>query len=171
MMKKIKLKGKTTVDKLKHIEKILQHFSTRLRKSVVIVIPPIPVGCFVRVPDVDGFLFAFPFSADGDVKNIYISAKVEGTAKEKKQTFSITIMHECKNDSIRATELNKSGKAICEMNASISAGDVLYFYTQPEFIENLKDITVGFNINVSKKDCDVSKQSIEALEIEANEGI
>ena len=170
-MKKIKLKGKTTADKLKHIEKILQHFSTRLRKSVVIVIPPIPVGCFVRTSDVDGFLFAFPFSGDGMVSDIYISAKVEGTATEKKQDFKITVMHECENDNIKVAKLDKKGKAVCKMDTVINAGDVFYFYTQPEFIKNLKDITVGFNIHVSKKDCDVSKQSIEALELEANERI
>jgi len=66
MNEKLFVKGKTDEERFKSIEQTFKHFSKRLHKTMVGVIPPIPLFGFVDIPDPEtGLVMAqgpFPFN-------------------------------------------------------------------------------------------------------------
>ena len=68
-MKKIRLKGSTTEEKLRHVERILQQYSKRLNKKIIEKRLPFPISFYINQP-VDGNLFKYIFPFKGVIRDI-----------------------------------------------------------------------------------------------------
>jgi len=66
----IKIKGNTPEEKLQHVEKILNRMSRKLHKTVVGVMPPIPIIFSTDAPKEDGEIFTFLAPASGRITDI-----------------------------------------------------------------------------------------------------
>ena len=71
----IKIKGDTPEKKFEHIEIILNRMSRKLHKTVIGVMPPIPVIFQTEEPKEDGEIFTFLTPASGVITDICLLVK------------------------------------------------------------------------------------------------
>lgn len=66
-MKKDIVKGETVDEKFKSINAILRRMSLKLQRTIVGVIPPIPISSYVDIPPNDSIILRYFFLADGKI--------------------------------------------------------------------------------------------------------
>jgi hypothetical protein len=71
----ITINGNTPDEKIQHIEKILNKMSRKLHKTVVGIMPPVPVMLSVDAPKEDGNIFTFLTPGKGTITDICLYVK------------------------------------------------------------------------------------------------
>lgn len=138
----IKLKKGTPDERFKQIEVILNRMSRKLHKTVIGVMPPVPVMFSAELPMEDGNMFTFLSPADGTITSIcmYIrefegnepiefNAYVKGSAIGHSVTFRTR-----KNTTINSVDL------------PVSAGDLLSISTASP--DKIRGILVSFSFQM-----------------------
>ena len=141
-MKKLELRGETPEQKLKHVEKILQHFSRRLGKKVVEKVPAIPISGFKAeaTPNDNIIHYLLPFDCElliahafvgsrpSNVQDLYIDIEIF----EKFGTSSFTIFFN-----------RKTNRGSVEVNRKVKAGTIIKARVQEHIVN---DATVSISI-------------------------
>ena len=166
-MKKIILKGKTSEEKFKHIERFLSMFQRRLHKTMVGIIPPtmIPVNC--RTPMEDGSILSYAVPASGELlRAVMVINKFQAQdGKMVKFSYGVT------NDSgdFSKTFETKKRVFIADLKMDVKTGDVLNLKVlDPKNDDGswkVEDIWVTFLFNIGIKDSVVKQQAFDQLEL------
>jgi len=134
----ITIKGKTPDEKIAHIEKILNRMSRKLHKTVVGVIPPIPVMFQVEEPNANGEILSVLLPAAGTIKDVAVFVR---EFKDKDPvTFKASIDGLVFGTS--AAISTRKNLTIQTLNLAVSAGDRLRLVVEGE--DKVSGIWIAF---------------------------
>ena len=157
-MSKVTIKGDTVDQKFHSIERILQSFQRRLSKTLVGMIPPIPVFGGREVIGSDGVVFRVVLPAKGTITKAYLTIKDYKIAKEV--TFNFTLARKAHGSfSEFSTRLHYASH---DPNIQVEAGDFLTLTVKPP--ENVENVWVSFLYEIGLKDLKIEKFLIDELE-------
>ena len=163
-MKPLKIKGKNSDEKFKHLERILQRFSRRLHRTVVGLVPSSPVFGFVANPAQNPVVLRAIFPADGIItKAAVFVGKGKGTTE-----VVATIRF---GPSVASHLFEVKKKALVEeVNFPVEAGAMLEVEVMEPF-ENVANVWVGLLYEVSASNTSQIKIAIDQLEAIAEEAL
>lgn len=132
------VKGETVDEKFKSINQTLKHFSGRLSRKVVGVLPTSPVFEFVFTPEADGTVLRRLFPGRGKITKscIYIAQHGEG----KKSTFLVAAIKRREQTFAREFEIKKA-PLVFDLDQPIEAGDLLTITVDGPLV---RGIWIGF---------------------------
>lgn len=165
-MKPIMIRGKTTDQKFKHLERILQRFSRRLHQTVIGLIPASPVFGYCEKSVEDSNVLRAIFPADGVITQAAMRA--DKCAKGARVYAHLT----SDNEGLERTFPLKARATVQEINLPIKAGDSLEVWVEDvEDEEGSFGVMVGFLYQVGMKDLASTKFLIDQFEalIEENQ--
>lgn len=142
---KVKLVGATTEKKLLHLENILTKMQRKLHKTVVGVIPPIPLFFFAEEAQKNGEIFQWLFPAAGTIT--VACMYVRDYADKDGVTFYANMVGPV-TGSTRTFETRKNA-VLQTLNIPVAIGDRLVFGVKTP--ERVKGIWVAFLFEMSIK--------------------
>ncbi len=165
-MKEFKLKGKNLTEKVKHIEKILQRFQRKLHKTVIGVIPPIPVQGHVDNPREDGTIAKHLVPASGRVIR---GAVAVGKYNSKKAVQFYCSVRKRDGSVTTASFETKSPAHVVDLDLDINAGDMITISTPNA--GDVEDVWYAVLYSIDIKESVLEKRLIDELERVTNEGV
>ena len=157
-MSLITIKGETTEQKFKHLERILQRFSRRLHKTVIGLIPASPVFGYCENPDRDSTVLMVIFPADGIITQS--AAKADICGKNARIIVDVTSGDETFTKSFPL----KSRAVVEKVDFPIKAGDTLTVVVGSPEDEVVEGVWVGLLYQVGMKDLTNTKFLIDQFE-------
>ena len=152
------VKGDTTEAKFKSINKVLEHFSTRLRKKVVGIMPPSPLFAYVVRASEDGVIVRFVLPAKGKVTKIAMAVKKY--AGKEGAHFECGIITQGSEFSYKFK--TKKPMELVDLDKDVDAGDVIYLsIDNPELAEG---ISVGMLYEIGRADSVIKHFLIDEME-------
>lgn len=119
MKQRLVLEGRTTAEKLAHVERILDSFRGRLGKTIVGIIPPVPIMHYCAFPE-NGLIARLLIPISGVIDKAYMRI---GHYASREATITVTIT---------STSSSKSVNFLCNRHVNqyatrerIQAGDVI----------------------------------------------
>jgi hypothetical protein len=152
------VKGDTVDQKFLSIERTLHSFQRRLRKTLVGLLPPIPVFGGREVIGSDGVVFRVVLPAKGTITKAYIVIKDYKVAKEVK--FNFTLARTAHGSFSEFT--TRRHYVSHDVNMQVEAGDFLTLTVDPP--ENVENVWVSFLYEIGLKDLKIEKFLIDELE-------
>lgn len=151
------VKGKTVEEKFKSINTTLKHFSRRLQKFIIGVIPSAPVFDFVMAPASDGVVMRRIFPAEGRItKGVVFVA-------EGKKISLVATMENVGSSASKGFQLRKGIPLAMDLDIKVNIGDRLTFSVSPES-EDVRGIWIGFLYEPSVRDLGKTKFMVEQFE-------
>ena len=140
-MRKVKIKGNSSDEKFKHVEKMITHLSeNRSGKYIVCSMPPIPVSSYNETVGADGDLLKFMCPMKGSVKNVSFFCD---TNKEKNVIIE-WVVYKGKSEAIQELEV-KTGKInSVKLKVDIVKGDMITIRLVSDVV--LSNIWVSFSL-------------------------
>jgi len=157
MRKELKIKGKNHSEKLEHIEKILQRFQRKLHKTVIGVIPPIPVQGYVKWPDENGIMFKQIVPANGKITRAAVAVGKYESKDPIQFRFDVGGSDGSSNVHVFAV---KKSSGVVDLDMPVRAGDVVVASTQSE----IEDIWYSVLYNIDIKESVIKRFLIDELE-------
>lgn len=151
------VKGKTTEDKFKSINTTLKHFSRRLQKFIVGIVPSAPVFDSVMVPAADGVITRSIFPTEGRI------TKGVMFASEGSNIVLIATMENTDSSASKSFKLRKGVPLGASLDIKVNAGDRLTFSVSPESKE-VRGIWIGILYEPSIRDLGKTNFMIEQFE-------
>jgi hypothetical protein len=122
------LKGETPEQKFKHIEGILNRMSRKLHKTVVGVVPPVPVIFQAAAPKDNGEIFSFIVPATGMITNVCL---LIGEFKDQTPVeFKASV--EGRTVGSSASFRTRKNVTVAVVNLEVHPGDLLKLSTNAE---------------------------------------
>jgi len=130
----IKLKGDTAEQKFAHLEVVLNRMSRKLHKTVIGIVPPVPVMFSIDVPKDDGEIFSFLAPALGMITNICLMVgEYEGN---EPVVFEASVKGKISGASAKFS--TRKTLNIQEVQLPINPGDLLVLRTEsPEKVRKI----------------------------------
>ncbi len=130
----IKLKNGTPEEKLAQVEKILNRMQRKLHKTVIGVMPPIPIMLSAEEPNPDGEIFKILIPASGKITAVCLCVKeIEG---KEAATFEALIVGPDAGSFIRFA--TKKLLTIQKTDINVAPGDMLILKTDnPERVHGI----------------------------------
>jgi hypothetical protein len=134
----ITIKGNTPDEKIAHVERILNKMSRRLHRTIIGVIPPVPVMFSTPTPNADGSIFTFLAPASGTITDICL------VIKEFADKDPVPFVAQVNGPSGGAhiNFLTRKNLTIQAANLQVSAGDLLSFSTSAP--DKVKGVWLSF---------------------------
>ena len=152
------VKGKTADEKFKSINTTLKHFSRRLGKTVVGLVPSSPVFEFIFVPASDGVILRRIFPVPGRItKSCIFVANREG----KGPTVFNVLIESGDRATVDSFEVGKK-PLLFNLDASVRGGDRWTLSVREP--EKIRGIWVGFLYEVDYRSLGSEKFAIEQFE-------
>ncbi len=157
---KIKIKGSTTEERFKSIEKFIQHLFGRMHKTVTFAAPPIPISSFCeRLSFDDNVMVRYICSFKGTIKNIIFFCD-----KIKKSQISLIVSIENSKGIIETKFKRKSGTVSkSSMEYDVEQGDRITIKAYSTIDSDITNAWIGFLINIDKSSYDFEQQNIDQL--------
>jgi hypothetical protein len=152
MRQHVALQGKTTAEKLAHVERILDSFRGRLGKTVLGIIPPVPIIAHCDAP-VDGLIASLLIPISGIIDQAYIRIG-DYEAKGAKITASVISGTHTTSTEFMCTRQSHSFVA----GWSIEAGDLVEVKG-----EGVIDIHIAFALQPNMSRAVKEKHMIEGF--------
>jgi len=157
-MKPIEIKGETTDQKFKHLERILQRFSRRLHRTVVGLIPASPIFGYCESSIKDAIVLRAIFPADGVITHTAMRA-------EKCHKGSLVVVNIVSSDEELTKTFPLKAKATMQkVDFLVKAGDSLVIEVADESEEGALGVWVGLLYQVGMKDLTSTKFLVDQFE-------
>lgn len=169
-MRKFKLKGDSSNEKFAHIERTLQHFSRRLTKNIVGIIPPSPIFSFIPHPMEDGTILNCALPAKG---NITRGVMVVGSFATK-NLVEINCEISRKSGGLKQRFETRKNVQVLDISLDVEVGDVLTISTpEPKFLENwiMEKIWITLLYDIDIKHARIKNILLDELDRISDEGI
>lgn len=162
----IKLKGKTPEEKFRHIEIILNRMSRKLHKTVVGVIPPIPVMLAVDKPAPDGLMFSYLAPAIGRISDICMIVK--NYAGKDPVEFEASVSGPTSGAMTKF--VTRKPVTITNVNLPVNPGDLLILKTtSPDAISEIwLSFLYHIRLNKSEKMSFIAEELLQLVEEESD---
>ena len=134
----ITIKGNTSDEKFKHLERILNRMSRKLHKTVIGVIPPVPVMFSAEAPAADGSIFSFLAPASGKITDVCLVIKEFAD----KEGVDFVVEVNGPSGGAHANFSTRKNLTIHSINLQVAPGDLLSFSTKSP--ERIKGIWLSF---------------------------
>ena len=153
----IKIKGDTTEAKFAYIEKVLNRMSRRLHKTVIGVMPPIPVMFSTEVPKGDGEIFTFLCPASGIITDVCMVVKEfdDQTPVE----FIASVEGQTQGNSAKFK--TRKNLTIVKLDLLVKPGDLLTLKTSMP--DNIRGIWLSFLYQIRTNKSSQTKYIAEEL--------
>jgi hypothetical protein len=158
------IKGETTEEKFKVIERTLQRFSRKLHRTVVGVMPPIPIFFEIESIPETGVVFKCLIPTSGVITNVCLYIR----EFEGKTTVPFRVESHGTSVGTFADFRTRKNLTVDEVNISVSPGDMLTFSTTEP--ERVRGIWASFLFQMGIKDMKKEKFLIEDFERLIEEG-
>jgi len=132
------VKGSTSEEKFASINQTLKHFSRRLHKTIIGVMPSIPVFGYVEDVPEDGVILRHLFLGKGRITRGYLC--VEEYLDDKTVSFNVEIHGEVLGASYALD--NRKTLLLVKPNLEVAAGDRLILRT--ELPPRIRKVWAGF---------------------------
>ena len=152
----IKLKGNTPEEKFTHIERILNRMSRKLHKTVIGIVPPVPIMMSVEVP-VSNVLFNALIPAKGVITDVCLLVRYY--TEKTGVVFEAGIAGQKLSSSVKFT--TRSIVTVKTINLEVSAGDILTFKTESP--EQIRGIWLSFLYQIGSNKADHIPYLIDEL--------
>jgi len=154
----IKIKGDTPNEKFKHIEIILNRMSRKLHKTIIGVMPPVPIMFAVNEIPESGEIFSFLTPARGMITDICLLIG-EFTDKE---LVSFEAMVKGPTGGMHTTFATRKNLTISKIDLSVGPGDLLSLKTTSP--ERIKGIWLSFLYQMGIEKAEQKTYLIEEFE-------
>lgn len=146
-MKKLKLKGNSSEEKLDHVERILRHFQNRLGTKVIGFVPGIPMSAYAQKPLDNGIIVSFVMVANGSVgKSALVIRKYNA-----KKAVRFHLILERASAKYHETFLTKKEVSVVNVGFDVEIGDVITLSVDESDIDKIEDIWLGMLLNIDYK--------------------
>jgi hypothetical protein len=150
------IRGNTTADRFRSLENTLRAWEGRLSRTVIGIIPPIPILQSKRIPDDDGRIFAAISPLKGTLRTICFAV---GAARNSQIAFDVRLTH--KTTTVVKELICTQQTSSFEMELPLEVADVISIYVRDP--QSVEDVLIGMLINASMESSQIEQQTLVRL--------